>query len=138
MLAKKMDEETPDTQFDFIAAKKAGVKYWERGRLIYLLLLCPASAAGYFAGELVAALSFGDVAFLSTWQILMMYFVGFVNANIAFSFAYVLEFAFMGTLRYKSYIENGRPIWFASGCGLGILLAFGASRAIAFAKYSPI
>lgn len=92
-----MDEETPAAQFDFIAAKRASVKYWERGRLIYLLLFCPASAAGYFIGEVVAALTFGDAAFLSTWQILMMFFVGFVNANIAFSFAYVLEFAFMGT-----------------------------------------
>ena len=132
-----MEEETPDAPFDFIAAKKAGVKYWERGRLIYLLLLFPASAAGYFMGEVVAVLTFGDTAFLSTWQILTMFFVGFVNANIAFSFAYVLEFALMGTSRYKSYIENGRTLLLVSGCVLGIILAFGTSRAIAYAKYSP-
>lgn len=132
-----MDQETPGAHFDFIAATKDGVKYWERGRLIYLLLLCPASAAGYFFGEVVAALTFGDTAFLSTWHIWMMFFVGFLNANFAFSFAYVLEFVFMGTLKYKSYIECGRSLLFASGCVLGIYLAFGASRAIAYAKYLP-
>jgi hypothetical protein len=133
-----MDKEPPVAPFDFIAAKSASVKYWERGRLIYLLLLCPASAAGYFMGEVVAALTFGDTAFLSTWQILMMFCVGFVNANIAFSFAYVVDFSFMGTSRYKKHIESGRSVWFASGCFLGMILAFGASHAIAYAKYSPI
>ncbi|MEM7601830.1 MAG: hypothetical protein AAF357_10500 [Verrucomicrobiota bacterium] len=132
-----MDDDTRDDHFDFIAAKKAGIKFWERGRRIYLLLLCPAAAAGYFlTGEVVAA--FGDKAFLSTWEILMMFFVGFVNANISYSFAYVLEFAFIGTSRYKGYNEGGRSLWFASGCALGMILAFAASRAIAFAKYSPI
>ncbi|MBL9131249.1 MAG: hypothetical protein JNG86_08625 [Verrucomicrobiaceae bacterium] len=133
-----MDEELSVASFDFIAATKAGVKYWERGRLIYLLLLCPASAAGYFVGEVVAALTFGDTVFLSNWQVLMMFCVGFVSANIAFSFAYVLEFAFMGTSRYPKYIETGRSLWFASGCVLGVILAFVASRAIAYAKYSPM
>lgn len=68
----------------------------------------------------------------------MKFFVGFINANVAFSFAYVLEFAFMRSSKYESYIRNGRGAWFAGGCVLGMIFAFGASRAIAFAKYSPI
>lgn len=132
-----MNEESKELGPDILATKKSAVRYWERRRWVYLALLVPAAAVGYFlTGEVLAG--FDNKEILSTFAILMMFTVGFINANLAYSFAYVFEFGFLGTSRYDGYSKTWRPLLFAAGCILGIILAFGASRSIAFAKYTPI
>lgn len=122
---------------DLRATKNSAVRYWERRRWIYLALLVPPSAIGFFLTDEVLA-GFDDKEFLSTFTVLVMFAVGFINANIAYCFAYVFEFGFLGTSRYEGYSKTWRPLLFAAGCILGIILAFGASRSIAFAKFTPI
>jgi len=133
-MKKANDGSGPDV---FLTTKRFAVRYWERRRWIYLALLVPPAAIGYFLTDEVLG-AFGDKEFLSPFTILIMFTVGFVNANIAYSFAYVFEFGFLGTSRYDGYAKNGRPLLFAAGCILGIMLAFVASRSIAFAKFTPI
>lgn len=132
-----MNEDSKESVPDLLARKNSAVRYWERRRWVYIALLVPAAAVGYFlTGEVLAG--FDDKVFLSPFVILMMFTVGFINANIAYSFAYVFEFGFIGTTRYDGYSKTWRPLLFAAGCILGIILAFGASRSIAFAKFAPI
>ena len=122
---------------DFLATKRFAVRYWERRRWIYVALLAPAAAVGYFlTGEVLAG--FDDEEFPSKSVILIMFVVGFIAANIAYSFAYVFEFAVIGTSRYKGFSTTWRPLLFAAGCILGIVLAFMAARGIAFAGFRPI
>lgn len=121
---------------DFLEMRKSAIRYWERRRWVYLAFLVPPVIAGYFlTGEVLASF---DKKFLSNIMVLLIFTVGFVNANIAYSFAYVLEFIFIGTSRYASYTSIWRPLLFAAGCILGVILAFMASRSIAFAQYTPI
>ncbi len=132
-----MNEESKELVPDVLVKKKSAVRYWERRRWIYLALLVPAAVVGYFlAGEVLAG--FDDKEVVSTFAILMMFTVAFINANIAYSFAYVFEFGFIGTSRHDGYSRAWRPRLFAAGCILGMILAFGVSRGIAFAKYAPI
>ncbi|MDF1814663.1 MAG: hypothetical protein P1V20_20825 [Verrucomicrobiales bacterium] len=131
-----MNEDNIEATPDLLDTKKYAIRYWERRRWVYLGLLIPPVAVGYFlTGEVLASF---DKPFISDLVVLLMFTVGFVNANIAYSFAYVVEFGFLGTSKYDSYSKTWRPLLFAAGCILGIILAFAASRSIAFTKFTPI
>ena len=132
-----MEEDTSNLDFDFTSAKQKAIRYWERRRWGFLALLVPPTIIFYLgATELPAGI--GDRRMLSDFEIGLAFLVAFLGANICYSFAYVVEFFYLGSPRYSGYAEGGRSSWFALGCILGIILAIGTAREIGFAEYRPL
>lgn len=119
---------------DFATRKRQAIKYWERRRWIFLGLLVPPTIFFYFATSEVPA-GIGDKRMLSDFQLIVVFFFAFVGANICYTFAYAVEFFFLGGSKSDGYSNGGRTLLFVIGCTFGIVLAAGTARAIAFVEY---
>jgi hypothetical protein len=132
-----MEEDTSNLDFDFTSEKQKAIRYWERRRWVFLALLVPPTIIVYLGStELPAGI--GDRRMLSDFEILLAFLLAFLGANICYSFAYVVEFFYLGSPRYSRYLKGGRSSWFAFGCILGIILAVGTAREIGFAEYRTV
>ena len=120
---------------DLTRFRNQAIRYWERRRIIYLLLLIPPTVVGYMASQLFPQLikksSYAD------YELIAMLGAAFIGANIVYCFAYVIEFLTIGTKFRESYENQGRTILFIAGYLLGILLAASSAYTMATGK-SPI
>jgi hypothetical protein len=122
---------------DFEAWRKASVRYWERRRIAYnVLLAVPAFLGWGFGGALSAAV--GDKDKLSAFTILLLFALGASAANICYSFVYVFEFVFASDDPKNRWNAQGRPAVFVFGTLVSILLALVAGRNIGIAQFSGI
>ncbi len=136
-LAHIMEEDKSTLDFDYASAKEKAIRYWERRRWVFLALLVPPTIIFYLgATELPAGI--GDRRMLSDFELLLAFLLAFLGANICYSFAYVVEFFYLGSPRYSGYVKGGRSSLYALGCMLGIILAIGTAREIGFAVYRPV
>ena len=129
--------EAGKSNFDCKSAKQQAIRYWERRRWVFLAFLVPPTVFFYLgASELPAGIS--DRRMMSDFEIFVAFLFAFFGANICYSFAYVVEFFYLGSPRYSGYVKRGRSLWFALGCALGIFLAVSTARAIAFAEFPQV
>jgi hypothetical protein len=122
---------------DFAAWKKQTIRYWERRRIAYNLLLIPPAFFGWgLAGSVSAGV--GDQQHLTTAGVLFLFFLAALGANICYSFVYALEFLFGSDDLKQGWNAHRRNLIFVAGVLLSILLALIGGRNIANAQYSGL
>lgn len=107
---------------DFASYRKSAIRYWERRRIGYNVLLIPSALLGYCSAAMRAAIDDATMQF-GWWTVLLMFIVHALAANYCFSLVYAAEFIF-GT-------EDPRSLWkrwmatavFTTGTLLSIPLA---------------
>lgn len=114
--------------------KGEAIKYWEKRRIVWNLLLVPPAILSYWLASGVAA-GIGDPPAFDWPIIAIMFCFAAVGANICYSFAYVIEFWIQGTRAEVGYRQNGRTALFVLGCFLGMGLALSGGASIAQAQY---
>lgn len=121
-------------EFDVTKEKQLAIRYWERRRWLFLALLVP-SAIFFYISATDLAIALGNDPRLTTTELYLRFLLAFIGANICYSFAYVVEFFFFGSPRFKQYAASGRTTLFVLGCALGMILAGGVARGIALKMY---
>lgn len=114
---------------DYQQIKRSAIRYWERRRIVYNVLLAPPAFLGY---SITSALNWAgdpartDYSFVLLW--LALYAIG---ANICYSFAYALEFFWAGDDPTSDRFNARRTIALVAGVLLAMLLALIGGRNIA-------
>ncbi len=105
---------------DYATFKKSAIRYWERRRLVYNLVLVPPSVFVYlFSIGIFAA---GDVEPHFSYT-LGMFALAAVAANLCYTLAYVIEFLFGSDEPMSNWSSFGRGRVFVLGLLLSIVLA---------------
>jgi hypothetical protein len=118
---------------DYSAFRHTAIRYWERRRIIYNVLLIPPSVLVYI---LVAGVSrAGDSYNWHPYLVLLLFLVSALGANICYTFAYALEFLFGSDDPASRWLRSGRSTAFASGLMFAILLAALGGRNIALLEF---
>jgi hypothetical protein len=121
---------------DFAAWRKQTIRYWERRRIAYNLVLVPPSLFTWaIAGGISAGV--GDQRYLTTGDVLLLFVLCAVGANICYSLVYTLEFVFGSDDPQTRWNSYGRTIIFVFGTLFSIGLAAIGGRNIAFSEYAP-
>ena len=115
-------------------SKGEAIRYWEKRRIVWNVLLVPPALLGYVLPAGIAA-GIGDRAMLGWPEVLAMFCFAAVGANICYSFAYVVEFWIQGSGVEKEYRKYGRTLLFVLGSLLGIGLALMGGASIAQMRY---
>src|SRR5258707_118460 len=107
---------------DFKSYRRSAIRYWEWRRILYNLALIPSA---FFSFMICGATSGAtdDVSILSTGEILRMFVLSAVGANICYSFAYVLEFLFGSNEPESRWPRWGRTTALISGILVAMVLA---------------
>jgi hypothetical protein len=114
---------------DYPAYKKSAIRYWERRRILYNLLLVPPALVGYMVTS--SLIYVGDPHRTLHGLVLSMLVLCIVGANVCFSFAYALEFFFGSDDPASRWLQSGRRAALIVGVLLAILLALIGGRDIA-------
>ena len=114
--------------------RRAAVRYWEKRRIAYNLLLVPPSILSYVIGAM--SRGGGEDSLFTTPYALLLFAVAAFGANICYSFVYALEFWFGNCDLESSWNVAGRPIILTCGIILGIILAREGALEIAFMQYA--
>ena len=118
----------------FTENKRETIKYWEKKRVTWNLLLVPPAIFSYWLAS-GFAVGIGDLPTFGWPMVAVMFCCSAAGANICYSFAYVVEFWIQGEQVETSYRERGRKILFVLGCFLGIGLALCGGTSIAQMQY---
>jgi len=114
--------------------KNQAIRYWERRRPAYnLLLVLPALAGFLLRGEVPAGV--GDQVKVGMVGIVVLFALSAIGANICYSFAYVLEFWLLTESGHPFWTKRGRSLVFVAGCLLAVSLAFVGGMQIAIIEY---
>jgi hypothetical protein len=105
---------------DFGAFRKSAIRYWERRRLLYNLVLVPPSFFVYTVS--ITLFAAGDVEPHLAYAFGMFGFAA-LCANICYSFAYAMEFFFGDENPNSKWLSSGRTTTFVLGILLSIVLA---------------
>ena len=127
-MSEQMSNKTSLTEI-----RRAAVRYWEKRRIVYNLLLVPPSILSYN----IAAISRGggnDSLFTTPYALLLFAMAAF-GANTCYSFVYALEFWFGNCDPESSWNVAWRQIVLICGIILGIILAREGALEIAFMQY---
>ncbi len=116
------------------ACRRAAIRFWERGRIVYNLALLPAAAAGYLP-RVSVCFGVGDDPHLSDSAILRLFIAYAVAANLCYTFAYVLEFFLASDDATTLWNRRGRLLAFLLGTLLSVIVAFFAAFGIALAQF---
>ena len=121
---------------DSIEIKKEAIRYWERRRIVWnVLIVIPAIYAWYIV---VSDILRGDAFPKQRIPEILGAFIGAgFLANICYSFAYAAEFCFSHTALSDVYRETVRPVLFLFGCLIGIALAVFCGMVIAGEILAP-
>ena len=122
---------------EFADYRKEAIRYWERRRIIWTLILVPPSVVAYlFASGLALGIgSPGAPGAFGYPMVAALFCLAAFGANICYSFVYAIEFWMAGRDAEDDYRANGRRILFFLGCLLGIGLAFAGGQRIAILQY---
>lgn len=123
------EDEDSVVRTGLLRARKNAVKYWERRRWVYLAILVPPTLWAYLgASEFSAAI--GDRKVISDFQVVCLFAMCFVGANICYTFAYAVEFLFFLCAKSEVTVTTGRTLVFVLGCLFGVVCAAGIARDI--------
>jgi hypothetical protein len=118
---------------DHAAYKRAAIRYWERNRIFYNLLLVPPAFLGYF---LTAVLYYIHATFDMQYLFLLYQFAFWaLCANICYSFVYVPEFFFGSDDPKSRWLRFGRDSVYMVGVFFSMFLALLISCSIAVAEF---
>jgi hypothetical protein len=117
-------------------ARKAAIRYWERRRMLYNLLLLPPAATIYWLRVVVSA-GVGDTRYLDGYQVALLFLAAGVGANVCYSFVYALEFLLGSENGASPWERFGRTLVFVVGTVFAVFLAIGVARDIGGAEYTP-
>lgn len=115
--------------------QKAAVRYWERRRIAYNLLLTPPAILGWSLGSAVGGAG-DDHAAIGIGGILLLFIFAAICANICYTISYALEFLLLSLDDDSIILRNSRTAAFICGCVLSIPLALIGGRNIAFIQYA--
>lgn len=116
-------------------SKGEAIRYWERRRKVWNLLLVPPAGLSYgFASGM--AIGIGDPPAFGWPVVAALFCLAALGANICYSFAYVIEFWIQGARAEAGYRKQGRTLLFAKGCFLGMGFALSGGASIAQMQYS--
>jgi uncharacterized membrane protein YedE/YeeE len=118
---------------DYSTFKGKAIRYWERRRFIYNLVLIPPAVVAYTFTDVMNYV--GDphplpYSFLFLWFALCA-----IGANICYTFAYVLEFLFSSNNPVSPWLRFGRTTTFVGGLLFAMLLALAGGYNIANMAY---
>lgn len=118
---------------DYSTFRQTAIRYWERRRIFYNVVLIFPSALVYM---LVAGASrAGDGHKWHPYLVLLLFLASALGANICYTFAYALEFLFGSDDSASRWLRSGRSTAFASGLAFAILLAALGGRNIALVEF---
>jgi hypothetical protein len=104
--------------------KRKAIAYWEKRRIVYNVLLVPASLLAWqISKEFTYHIDDQTPARLTDPAVMLALVVLCVSANICYSFVYVLEFFFLADEPRKFWPAPGRTVFLVIGCLLGMWLA---------------
>jgi len=118
---------------DYQQLKRSAIRYWERRRIIYNVLLVPPAFVGYCLTD-----SFnwvGDPHPTNYSFVLLWLSLSAIGANICYSFAYALEFLWGSDNPVSTWQQNGRTVVLFAGILFAMLLALIGGRNIADMEY---
>lgn len=115
--------------------QKTAIRYWERRRIAYNLLLVPPALLGWGLGGAVGGAA-GDHAAVGIGGLLLLFMLSALCANICYTFSYALEFLLLSANDDGAVLGNFRTVAFYSGCLFSVPLALIGGRNIAFIQYS--
>ncbi|MFZ1691960.1 MAG: hypothetical protein WAT74_02080 [Flavobacteriales bacterium] len=107
--------------------RRQAIRYWEKGRLIYLGCLVLVVALVY-----VQTMPYGRFVAqgpLHVWSILFGWIACFIGANACYTAVYVLEFLFMGTMLQDFYLRS-RWLALVGGIAFAMVLAYACAYAL--------
>ena len=114
---------------DYHAFRQTAVRYWERRRIIYNLVLVPPAIFSYgFVDNLNWV---GDRHETQYFYVLPLFALSAIGANICYSFAYALEFLFGSDDPASRWMRFGRTAAFILGVVFAMFLALVGGRNIA-------
>ena len=118
---------------DYHAFRNKAIRYWERRRIIYNLALVVPSGFTYMIGAGTARV--GDAYGSHPYYVLLLFALSAIGANICYSFAYALEFAFGNDDPTSRWLRFGRSAAFGFGLVFAVLLAAIGGRNIALMEF---
>jgi hypothetical protein len=128
-----MSEQLSDGEPNLAEIRRAAVRYWEKRRIVYNVLLVPPSIVSYGFGAM--SRGGGSDSLFTTPHALLLFAMAALGANVCYSFVYALEF-WLGNLDPESsWSVAGRPIILTCGIILGIFLAYKGGFEIALMQY---
>src|SRR5439155_15645848 len=120
---------------DFHSFKHTAIRYWERRRIIYNLLLAPPSLCAYFLLSDHSA-GVGDRERFGIGTVTFLFLANAAGANICYSMAYALEFLIGSDEPDSCWSNSGRTGVLIAGILFAMLLSFWTGRNIAIMQYS--
>ena len=115
------------------AFKNAALRYWERRRVVYNLVLIPPSLIAYM---LMAGLCYaGDPHETHGLYVSLLFALSALGANVCYTFAYAVEFLLGNTNPTSRWMRFGRASVFAAGMVLSVLLALIGGHNIALMEF---
>ena len=108
---------------DFHEIKRSAMRYWERRRIFYNLLLVLPSLLGFSMGAAAAA-RHGLVRESGAGVVMLLFVLWAIPANICYTFAYSLEFLFGGGSAKSLWAQSGRTFAFVLGTLFAMFVAF--------------
>jgi hypothetical protein len=119
---------------DYHTFKHTAIRYWERRRIIYNLLLIPPS---FFAYMLTAGVMYVGDPHDTLYGFLLFWFtLSALGANAAYSLVYALEFLIDNDDPTSTWLCSGRRAVFVCGLILSMVLALVGGRNIAIMEYA--
>ncbi len=115
--------------------QKSAIRYWERRRIIYNVLLTPPALLGWGLGGAVGG-AVEDRAVVGIGGLMLLFIFAAICANICYTFSYALEFLLLSADDDGAALRNSRTVAFFAGCILSIPLALIGGRNIAFIQYA--
>jgi hypothetical protein len=113
--------------------RRAAIRFWERGRLVYnVVLAIPAIGAYSLGADMSAAI--GDLPAFGTTKVARLFVEAALGANVLFTLVYALEFL-LGDLTSRPTRRRIRLSVLVFGILFGAVLAFHGGVAISNLQY---
>src|SRR5689334_15529953 len=107
---------------DYSTFRGKAIRYWERRRIVYNLVLIPPALVSYAFADTMNWV--GDPHPTLYRFIFVWFALSAIGANICYTFAYVLEFLFGSDDPTSPWLRSGRRTAFFGGILFAIVLAF--------------
>ncbi|MGV3771745.1 MAG: hypothetical protein ACO1QB_02515 [Verrucomicrobiales bacterium] len=114
--------------------RKDAIHYWERKRIAHNFLLVLPALLGYGLYTGISA-GVGDERRLSGLEVIFIFIISALAANICYSFCYTLEFIFGVKANNERWSRFWRPLLFVLGTLFAMALSLEGGRTIGMMEY---